>query len=796
MLTSCDDRLPHKPSPVASGDYQTGLEAMPLVSRLLLLIALAMTPVFAAQLYTQVELQRERDAAARSDATRYARLVSSDAERLLEGAKSILIAVGQVPFIRKLNEPECASYLAALTKRYPQIFNITVIDEDGKPVCANTPIPPSATAKDRFYFQEAMRSNDFVVGDYIVGRTIPQPQLPLALPLSDDAGHRFVLSLGLGFDWLQQHFSQLALPPDSTLWIADRDGTILVAPSDAKLIGRHLPAWLMALNTRHEGAFERTDQNGEQHIVGFEPSVVPPVGLIVAVDLTRHEAASADATDSRIDLSVLLLAILATAAVTGFGATYLVSRPLRVLTEAARKWAGGAYDVRTGLRDRGSEVGQLAVAFDRMAEAVQANQRALQQANETLEQRVAERTAALSDANQRLETEMAERQAAETALRQAQKMEAVGQLTGGIAHDFNNLLTAIGGSIDFLIKAVPATDQRAQRYGALGRDAVQRAARLTHRLLAFARQQPLEVQRVDLNRLVAGMSELLARTLGEGIEIETVLAGGLWATRTDPVQVENALLNLAINARDAMPLGGKLTIETANAWLDTSYAQTNAEVTPGQYVMLAVSDTGTGMSPDTAARAFDPFFTTKAVGKGTGLGLSMIYGFAKQSGGHAKIYSELGRGTTIKLYMPRVLATTDTVQQAVAQPPPSRPTGETVLVVEDDDAVRELSVGFLGDLGYSVLAAPDAATALDMLRQHRDITVLFTDVVLAGGMDGRELAEQATALRQNLRVLFTTGYTSNAIIHGGILDPGVHLLTKPFTAEALDEKLRRILETA
>jgi CheY-like chemotaxis protein len=382
----------------------------------------------------------------------------------------------------------------------------------------------------------------------------------------------------------------------------------------------------------------------------------------------------------------------------------------------------------------------------------------------------------------------------EETLRQTQKTEAIGRLTGGIAHDFNNLLTVIGSSIESLSKAVADPDARARRASSLGREAVKRAGRLTHRLLAFARQQPLAVQVVNINRLVSGMSELLVRSLGEDIEIETVLASGLWMTRTDPAQLENCLLNLAINARDAMPQGGKLTIETANASLDAAYVAAYPDVLAGQYVMLAVSDTGTGMSAETVARAFDPFFTTKPVGVGTGLGLSMVYGFTRQSGGHAKIYSEPGEGTVVKMYLPRVPAG---IEAPVAEPvvPAAAPSvgNETILVVEDDEAVQAVTIGFLEDLGYLTVCARDAESALAVVRSRGDLALLFTDVVLPGGFNGRRLAEEAARLRPGLKVLFTSGYTPNAIIHNGILDADVELLSKPFTIEALAEKLRAIL---
>jgi len=770
---------------------------MSIVARLVLLVALATSPILVAQLFTHLELWRERKAADDAEAMRYSRLVAADAERLIEGMRGILIAVSETPFVQRLDVQQCSSYLAGLAAHYPQLLNITLINAAGQPVCANSPIAPNATAIDRFYFQEAMRTDEFVIGEYIVGRSIPKPQLPVALPLRDDAGSRFVLSIGINLQWLQQSLGSLSLPPDTRVWIADKVGRVIAAPSVPDLVGHPLPAELQPVLGKNEGLFERDSSGGTPRLIAFQPLTADPVGLIVAVDLSRHELYSTLTRITRRDFGILLAAVIVAAVITAFGARFVLVHPLRMLTVAARQWSQGNFKARTSPRDRTSEIGQLGVAFDQMADTVERNRLALQSANESLEKRVAERTAELLAASKQLESEMAERQVAEASLRQAQKMEAIGQLTGGIAHDFNNLLTAIGGSIEFLIKALPAPNQRTMRYATLARESVKRASSMTHRLLAFARQQPLEMQVVDLNRLIAGMSDLLRRSLGETVAVETVLAGGLWLTRSDPAQLENALLNLAINARDAMPQGGRLTIETANAFLDVAYAKAHAGVEPGQYVMLAVSDTGTGMSPEVIARAFDPFFTTKAAGKGTGLGLSMIYGFAKQSSGHVKIYSELGQGTTIKLYLPRLFATTGPAPQPSAAPPISlyARNSMTVLVVEDDEAVLETSAGFLNELGYAVLTARDAVTALDLLRKHAEIGVLFTDVVLGGDLNGRELAEQACHERPTLRVLFTTGYTANAIIHGGILDPGVHLVPKPFTAAMLGAALHDLIDS-
>jgi len=393
--------------------------------------------------------------------------------------------------------------------------------------------------------------------------------------------------------------------------------------------------------------------------------------------------------------------------------------------------------------------------------------------------------------------EVTARRQAEEALRQSQKMEAIGHLTGGVAHDFNNLLTVINGNLEALQRHLhdPTPDMaRLARSSENALRGAKRAETLTQRLLAFSRQQPLDPKPVDIGRLVTGMSDLLRRSIGEEIAVETVLAGGLWRVHVDPNQLEVAILNLAVNARDAMPSGGKLTIESGNAYLDEDYVTKHLEVVPGQYVVLAISDTGIGMSTEVKAKAFEPFFTTKDVGHGTGLGLSQVYGFVKQSGGHVKIYSEVGQGTTIKLYLPRVHSEE---KAATPEPTPTVPHGdrsETILMVEDDNDVRNYTRAILGELGYRVIEAANGPTALDAIAAHPEIKLLFTDVGLPGGMNGRMLADEARRRHPGLKVLFTTGYARNAIVHGGRLDPGVELITKPFTFAALAAKLRDILD--
>ncbi len=404
---------------------------------------------------------------------------------------------------------------------------------------------------------------------------------------------------------------------------------------------------------------------------------------------------------------------------------------------------------------------------------------ALEYLNEHLEARVEERTLELMKTQE--------------ILRHTQKMEAIGTLAGGIAHDFNNLLQVITGNLQLLAKDVVG-QERAETRVCHALAGAHRGSRLASQLLAFSRRQPLEPKVCNLGRLIGNMDEIIRRSIGEAIEIETVIASGLWTTLVDPGNVENALLNLAINARDAMDGSGKLTIEAGNAILDDAYARFHDDVAPGQYVMVAVTDTGSGMPAEIIDKVFDPFFTTKAEGKGTGLGLSMVYGFVKQSGGHIKIYSEHGNGTSIKIYLPR----SHQAENAVIAYDDAPVTGgtETVLVAEDDEAVRVTAVALLKDLGYQVLTAKDAQSALVVIESGTHIDLLFTDVVMPGPLRSTELAHKVRTQRPDVGILFTSGYTENSIVHGGRLDSGVNLLSKPYTSEALARKVRQVLDAA
>lgn len=444
----------------------------------------------------------------------------------------------------------------------------------------------------------------------------------------------------------------------------------------------------------------------------------------------------------------------------------------RELVAAARHLEVSAF--RTGPEARQ----QVAVLFKDVSDRVRAEQ-ALKQLNETLEARIGEA--------------LAEREDAEAALRQAQKMEAVGQLTGGLAHDFNNLLAGISGSFELIaLRLAQGRTTEVERYIASGQATTRRAASLTHRLLAFSRRQTLSPKAIVVNRLLTDFAELVRRTVGPAIDVETIEAGGLWSTLVDANQLENALLNLCINARDAMPDGGKITIETANRWLDDRTAHERA-MEAGQYVTICVSDTGVGIEKDILDRVFDPFFTTKPLGEGTGLGLSMVYGFARQSHGHVRIYSEIGKGTMVCLYLPRHDREEDTGDMKQSHDP-AHDTGDAkILVVDDEPTIRMLITESLSDQGHACLEAVDGPQALAILESSAAIDLLITDVGLPGGLNGRQVAEAARVLRPDLRVLFVTGYAENAAFNHGHIERGMEVLTKPFMVSELVRRVSRLL---
>ena len=638
-------------------------------------------------------------------------------------------------------------------------------------------LPPTPMSVDA----RAIATGEAVVSDVFVGAIANRPLVAVIVPVSVAGEFRYLLHVSAETEKFHEVIRSV-IPPGWFVGIGDRNGTYVTrSENHAEFSGKPgVPAFL-ARATGQEGTFVGESAFGDKVLVGYAHFALS--NWLVAANV-RQSVLEAPLRDALYMLVAFGALTLLAASLVALWLWRFIARPLASLAMASRQIGGepGSVPVATSLR----EFAAVRDALFAAGEQVRASQG-------LLEAKVAERTRELAQANAELTAQMAAREKAESLLRQIQKMEAVGQLTGGIAHDFNNMLSVIISSLDLLQRRLDRGETNVGRFATSARDGANRAAALTSRLLAFSRQQPLAPEVLDANRLVAGLTELLQRTLGEAIRIETVLSAGLWKTYADGTQIENAILNLAVNARDAMPEGGRLTIETANAFLDDAYAASHEGAMPGQYVQLAVSDTGIGMSEDIASRAFDPFFTTKKVGMGTGLGLSQVYGFVKQSNGHIKIYSEPGLGTTIKVYLPRYYGDEQAKSlRRAALPIPAGAAHEVILVVEDEERLRQLTVDTLTELGYTVLQAGNAREALESIDPHPEIRLLFTDIVMPD-VSGRKLADEATRRRPDLRVVYTTGFTRNAVVHNGILDTGVNFIAKPFSMEDLAAKIRQAL---
>ena len=633
------------------------------------------------------------------------------------------------------NEQKLHDRLGAMIVGYSQVTAILVVGADGRALVASSRYPTNRNVNfsDREYFKAIQNSRvPYYIGGVVLGRVTEQQVFSVAIRRGSDPAHfAGVILIGVS----PSYFSNFARDmfggsSDFTASLTREDGTQLAG---------------------YPGLAQPT-QN--------------PIHYQLLIDAIAHAPLTGIVRGpSSVDGSERLLA-------------YRKLENYPVYVTVGRRWDSVAREWRSMMATH--LIFGIPATLGLLALSLLVQRQALRQ-NEILTT---------------LQDEVHRREAAEEALRQSQKMEAVGRLTGGIAHDFNNHLTVISSNIELLQRRMPKGTESLGRLTDAAMAGVQRAATLTHRLLAFSRQQPLDPEPLDVGQLVTNMSDLLRRSLGEDVAIETVLTDGLWQTRVDANQLENVLLNLAVNARDAMPKGGKLTIATTNAHLDDAYAAGHAEVAAGQYVMLAVSDTGTGMTQEVMDKVFEPFFTTKPLGQGTGLGLSMVYGFVKQSGGHVTLNSEPGQGSTIKIYLPRFVRP-EVKPDATAPGPAStqrRGKGETILVVEDDEDVRRSSVEALREIGYEVMEAGDAMDGVRLIVDRGGIDLLFTDVGLPGGVNGRALADAARSAQPGVRVLFTTGYTRNTIQHNGMLDHGVHFIAKPFSLAALAVKIREVME--
>ncbi|MBX3605547.1 MAG: response regulator [Piscinibacter sp.] len=710
---------------------------------------------------------QDRDAAIAQDSRRLAAIARDKADELrdrIQGTAQLHFGLARARDLDTDDRLACSAFLSEVREAYPQFTGILTIRPDGRLFCDSLQSGRELDLNNRDYFRRAKGTRGEVVLEPTFGRLTGLAVLQIAYPVRSPQGElRFVLLASLNLAKMAELAN--AQVPGARLLIVDDKGLVLATTQpDAAGMG---VGTSLAGTPLGEFAVQRTASTAELALPdgrAFQWAVADPGGP--APSRLRVLAGAARASlvaeaDRRFMQDLVLLAALALAL---FLALWLLAelalrRQIGSITRVAQRLADGDLAARIPPPLPRGELGTLMSVLNRTAQSL-----------ETQRDDIARLNARLT---------------------QSQRLEAIGQLTGGVAHDFNNLLTVVLGNAELLAEQSaddPLKQQLAQMIGA----AAQRGAELTKQLLAFARKQALAPSAVDVNQLVASMDPMLRRTLGEHIEIELVRGAGLWPAMVDAGQLENALLNLCLNARDAMRDGGRLTLETANAALDRSYADTHPDVTPGQYVLLAVSDTGSGIAPEHLARVFEPFFTTKEKGKGTGLGLAMVYGFMKQSAGHVSIYSEAGHGTTVKLYLPRAAR-----GQAHAADEPELPavTGgaETVLVVEDDELVRRYACAELRSLGYHVLDAESGAAALRVVERREDIDLLFTDVVMPGGISGRALADAARRLRPGLRVLYTSGYSENAIVHHGRLDPGVMLLAKPYRRAELARAIRAAL---
>jgi signal transduction histidine kinase/CheY-like chemotaxis protein len=646
-----------------------------------------------------------------------------------------------------------------------------------------TPLPSEELPGDR----EVREHRKPVVSGVVIGSAAGEPVYNITAAVLQDGQLTRLLSLSLPPERLAELLKQ-GLDPGHIAGIFDRDGLFLArSERQGDFVGRRGPETFLSQMRGNEGNFGATNVTGDSVSVAYARSNLSGWAVVTSVPDKASRASLHRALWTLGVLAVLLtlLAILLAYAI----GNRLAGAVQNLASQAASLGQGEPVVARQLPVREVNAVGQvLAAASENLRQRERERddaERELRALSGTLENRVFERTRELA-------AEMKRRSETEEALRQARKMEAIGQLTGGIAHDFNNMLAIIIGSLDLAARRLAKGDVRIEKYLASAQEGGRRAAALIQQLLAFSRQQPLAPAELDANKLVSAMSELLRRSLGETIRLATVLADELWKAHADRNQLENAVLNLALNARDAMPEGGQLTVETRNAVLDDPFASRSG-LLPGEYVLITIRDTGTGMAPEVIEKAFDPFFTTKQSGAGTGLGLSQVYGFVRQSGGHVAIESEVGKGTAVKIYLPRYRG--EAVAKVAEDESSPMPTGDasvTVLVVEDEDGVRAHAVAALRELGYSVLDAAGAADAIKIVDAHPEIGLLFTDVVMPE-MNGRRLSDAVRARRSDIKVLFTTGYTRDAIVHNGTVEHGVSLITKPFTLDQLARKVAEVL---
>ena len=762
-----------------------------LLAGLLLIVIAAVLPTFAVLVNFQHELRREREAQSRDLALQRAELLSTVFGAVVAGTGHVLLTLSTLPQIRSA-DPACASLLPVVRQATPEYDLLALVGPDGAVICVDASFAPSpdVIAALKQPFEPA---TGFASGAYLQMPGTPA-MLSTALSFTGAEGRQLRLVAGLSLSSLRAQLAAIQNQARGRIVIADRNGTVLVAaPTGSAEVGSQPDTQTRSLlGQPASGATDLMSPTGHQQTFGFVLPKANAAGLFVSVAFDAADlVAGIDRAARRSTMLILLGAALSLLLSLFIGHRYL-RVPASVLLEAARRWGSGDLSARATMR-RGApqEFVGLGAAFNEMAESQQQQRSELQALNEALELRVADRTRALLDSNNRLQVEIAERELSEASLRQAQKLQAVGQLAGGMAHEFTNLLTAILGSLDLLRRRVDVSDPRIERLIDTGTEAVERGSRLTSQLLSFSRKLPLLAVSVDVAGAISGMAGLLASTLGANVRLETRVNDELWPALLDPNQFEASLLNLALNARDAMPSGGRLTLSAANAVItpDSPWP----ELTPGEYVSVTVTDSGVGMSADVAARAFEPFFTTKLPGQGTGLGLSQVYGMVHQSGGSVIISSRPNEGAKVTMMLPRSLAQLADDRPELDYSLPALRRTRPLLLVDDDAAVREVTEAILVENGYTVLTAMDGATALEMLDEAgrgqggQSISLVIADYSMPG-MTGVELLQLVKQRWPGIAVMLATGYADYSDLTGQEL-PIDQIVRKPFR---INELLARV----
>jgi signal transduction histidine kinase len=738
---------------------------MSLRTRLLILVIAAMlVPAilvglrFAQNRASEINAARDNLSAAAND-------ISSDLDEKIQGTAQLHYGLARARDLDTSDKAACSAFLSAVREEYPQFTGILTINPDGSLFCDSLRTNRTLDLRDRQYFRDALVANGVVTLEPVFGRLTGTSVLQIAYPVrTESSALKFILLASFNLRKFAE-FHDKRLSGDKEILLVDRKGMVLVAPggqdwtepAGASIANSDL--FRFAATPNRERIHEVTGRNGRTQVwaVARSPSN-RDAGLYIMVGLSKDGLVAAANRRLFEDMAMLAVASLLLLAGVWVLATLGLGRQVGRLAAMATRLGLGDLRARIPEPHPRGELGGLMTLLNRTAESLERQR------------------AAIEDLNQKLN--------------QSQKMEAMGQLTGGVAHDFNNLLTVILGNSEYLAERLAANKELHGIADSIA-TAAERGSELTKSLLAFARKQPLMPKEIDIGQKILDMEQLLRRTLGEHIECEFLLDSGLWPASVDPGQLASALLNLVLNARDAMLEGGRLTVEVRNISLGQSDVDVNGEARPGDYVMVAVSDTGSGMIAEVASRAFEPFFTTKEVGKGTGLGLSMVYGFAKQSGGSMQIRTSPGHGTAVKLFFPRIDASHG--NDAPAADPVAAPAGgETILVVEDDDMVRAYVEKELKELGYRVIVARNGPAALAILRTPEEIHLLFTDVVMPGGMFGPELARQSLKLRPHLKILFTSGYSEQPV--NSLDGIETRILNKPYRRTDLAFMLRSVLK--